>query len=110
MIIELRKEKSNTGKEYTAIQTIMHDDPSPLHSDAQIQKEWLADELTWSDVYSKKPIEYLEAISRGETPKWDSNQNKYVYGNSTEAETSMGGAPTYEDPQVNAEPDEDLPF
>jgi hypothetical protein len=110
LIIEMRKEKSNTGKEYTAIQTIMHDDPSPLHSDAQIQKEWLADELTWSDVYSKKPIEYLEAISRGETPKWDSNQNKYVYGNSTEAETSMGGAPTYEDPQVNAEPDEDLPF
>jgi hypothetical protein len=110
LIIELRKEKSNTGKEYTAIQTIMHDDPSPLHSDAQIQKEWLADELTWSDVYSKKPIEYLEAISRGETPKWDSNQNKYVYGNSTEAETSMGGAPAYEDPQVNAEPDEDLPF
>jgi len=110
LIIEMRKEKSNTGKEYTAIQTIMHDDPSSLHSDAQIQKEWLADELTWGDVYSKKPIEYLEAISRGETPKWDPNQNKYVYGNSTEAETSMGGAPAYEDPQVNAEPDEDLPF
>lgn len=110
LIIEMRKEKSNTGKEYTAIQTIMHDDPSPLHSDAQIQKEWLADELTWSDVYSKKPIEYLEAISRGETPKWDSNANKYVYGDSTEAETSMGGAQSYQDPQANAEPDEDLPF
>lgn len=110
LIIELRKEKSNTGKEYTAIQTIMHDDPSQLHSDPKVQEEWLKDELTWGDVYSKKPVEYLEAISRGETPKWDSNTNKYVYGNSMEAETSMGGSQSYEDPQVNAEPDEDLPF
>ena len=29
-------------------------------------KRWVKDELTWEDVYSKKPVEYLEAIARGE--------------------------------------------
>jgi hypothetical protein len=50
----------------------------------------------------------LEAISRGEVPRWDSDAGKYVYGNSEEALISMGG--TYKDPQVDAEPDGDLPF
>jgi hypothetical protein len=110
LIIEMAKQKTPKGAEYTAIQTIMHDDPSPLHTDPKIKEEWLKDELTWNDVYSKKPVEYLEAISRGETPRWDSNANKYVYGDSTESQTSMGGASSYEDPQMNADPDEDLPF
>ena len=110
LIIEMVKQKTNAGKDYTAIQTIMHDDPSPLHSDNKVKEEWLTDELTWNDVYTKKPVEYLEAISRGETPRWDANTNKYVYGDSTEAQTNLGGATTYHDPQVNADPDEDLPF
>jgi hypothetical protein len=44
------------------------------------QDAWINDELTWNDVYSKKPVEYLEAIARGETPKWDSEKGGYVYG------------------------------
>ena len=73
-------------------------------------QEWLADELTWQDVYSKKPEEYLEAIARGEEPRWDSETGKYVYGD--EAILSMGGGKSTEisDPQVSATPDEDLPF
>ena len=32
------------------------------------------------DVYAQKPVEYLEAIARGETPVWDTELKKYVYG------------------------------
>jgi hypothetical protein len=93
-----------------SIQTIMHDDPSILQEDAEVMKSWLADELTWQDVYSKKPVEYLEAIARGEEPRWDSETGKYVYGD--EAIMSMGGGKSsgVADPQAGADPDEDLPF
>ena len=72
-------------------------------------------ELTWLDVYSKKPVEYLEAIARGETPKWDSEKGGYVYGDSSVEETSIGGGKPSSssksvDPQANDEPDGDLPF
>jgi hypothetical protein len=77
--------------------------------------EWVNDELTWEDVYSKKPSEYLESIARGETPRWDSDAGKYVYSDTSEGEITMGGSktttePTYVDPQVNEEVDEELPF
>jgi hypothetical protein len=71
------------------------------------------DELTWQDVYSKKPVEYLEAIARGEVPRWDSEKGGYVYGNNEESVESFGGSNnsvTYKDPQVDSDPDQDLPF
>jgi hypothetical protein len=121
LILEMTKAKSNQGKgkEYTVIQTVMYDDPAPIHEDEKTKNLWVNDELTWSDVYSKKPVEYLEAIARGETPKWDNDQGKYVYGNHTSGEESFGGsAPKVEkepkkvlvDPQANDEVDEELPF
>ena len=112
LIIEMVKSKTPAGKEYTVVQTIMYDDPSPLHSDEAIKKEWVEDEMTWSDVYSKKPVEYLEAVSRGEVPRWDSDLKKYVYGDSVEDMTMGGGTQsekTY-DPQSEMDPDEELPF
>ena len=111
LIIELTKAKTPAGKEYTVVQTVMYDDPAPLHENADTMKEWLDDELTWANVYSKKPVEYLEAIARGETPVWDSEQKKYVYGE--DLQQSFGGSPSGSsnvDPQANAEVDEDLPF
>jgi len=113
LIIELIKAKTPQGKEYTVIQTIMYDDPTVLHSDKEIMDGWLADELTWNDVYSKKPVEYLEAVAVGETPMWSSELKKYVYGE--EAEISLGGQTQKEetpivDPQANDEPSEELPF
>ena len=114
LILELTKAKTPKGKEYTVIQTIMYDDPAPLHEDEETKKTWANDELTWRDVYSKKPVEYLEAIARGETPKWNTELGKYTYGDSTESEESFGGSKAktevYADPQVNDEIDEDLPF
>jgi hypothetical protein len=114
LILELTKAKTNTGSMYTVIQTVMYDDPAPLHEDTDTMSEWVNDELTWEDVYSKKPVEYLEAISRGETPRWDSDKGGFVYSNDEVAETSIGGSkstPTpVVDPQVNEEIDEELPF
>ena len=94
----------------------MYDDPTPIHEEKVQGDSWINDELTWLDVYSKKPVDYLEAIARGETPKWDSDKGGYVYGNDTESTTSMGGAKKVEtkapivDPQSNDEVDTDLPF
>ena len=114
LILELTKAKTPKGKEYTVIQTIMYDDPAPLHEDEETKKSWVNDELTWKDVYSKKPVEYLEAIARGETPKWNTELGKYTYGDSSENEESFGGSKAktevYADPQVNDDSDEDLPF
>jgi len=108
LIIELAKAKTPKGATYTVIQTVMHDDPSPVHTDVETAKAWTEDPLTWMDVYSKKPVEYLEAIARGETPRWSSDLGKYVYGDSSSDEGTIGGA--YVDPQAEAEPDGDLPF
>jgi hypothetical protein len=111
LIIQLVKSKSNKGAEYTSIQTVMQDDASPLHTDEALAKQWIDDEMIWSDVYAKKPIEYLEAVAKGETPRWDSVTQKYVYGEdiatlTEESTVVMGG----EDPQAGEEPSGDLPF
>ena len=114
LILELTKAKTPKGAFYTVIQTVMYDDPTPVHEDEDVMSEWIGDELTWEDVYSKKPVEYLEAISRGETPRWDSDKGGYVYSNSEEGEISMGGTKKetkkVEDPQANDDIDEELPF
>jgi hypothetical protein len=113
LIIELTKSKTGKGKEYTSVSTIMYDDVQPLSEDKDQLKEWVNDPLTWNDVYSKKPVEYLEAIAQGKTPKWDSEKGGYAYGDDEESTTSMGGgskSKAYVDPQMNDEPDGDLPF
>jgi len=113
LILELTKAKTPKGAIYTVIQTVMYDDPAPVHTDEETMNTWVNDELTWEDVYSKKPIEYLEAIARGETPRWDSDAGKYVYGDSSEAEITIGGNKKQEtvlDPQVNDDVDDELPF
>ena len=116
LILELTKAKTPKGTFYTVIQTVMYDDPSPISEDETQMSEWVGDELTWEDVYSKKAVEYLEAIARGETPRWDSEKGGYVYSNNETSEVSMGGTPApksineVDDPQVEDETDEDLPF
>ena len=113
LILELTKAKTPKGAYYTVIQTVMYDDPEAIHQDAETMDSWVNDELTWEDVYSKKPTEYLEALARGETPRWDSDAGKYIYGDSSEAEVTIGGNKKEEkvlDPQVNDDVDDELPF
>ena len=118
LILELTKSKTNSGSYYTVIQAVMYDDPQPISDNEDTLKSWVEDELTWSDVYSKKPVEYLEAIARGETPRWDSDSGKYAYSDSTVDETVIGGKSKSSsgkvektpDPQAESAPDEDMPF
>lgn len=118
LILELTKSKTNNGSYYTVIQAVMYDDPQPISDNEDTLKSWVEDELTWADVYSKKPVEYLEAIARGETPRWDSDAGKYAYSDSTVDETVIGGksktssgkSEKTPDPQAESAPDEDMPF
>ena len=111
LIFSLTLTKAGTGKEYTVINSVLNDDPSALHTDADVAKTWLDDELTWSDVYSRKSEDYLEMVARGEVPRWDTASSKWV-SNLTTEETI--GAPKSStpvvDPQDDAEVDGDLPF
>ena len=111
MILSLTLTKAGTGKEYTTINSVIPEDAGPLHEDAAVAKAWVDDELTWSDVYSKKGEDYLEMVAKGETPRWDTNSNKWV-SNSTAEETIS--APKSSTPVVNPQSeddaDEELPF
>jgi hypothetical protein len=117
--------QSNGKLEWTGVVSIMNDDVSPLHEDKEVAESWINDPLTWRDIYEAKPIEYLEIVARGETPKWDSDSKKYVSSDDTSDSKSFGGNVSLEtlnqptsdntatanvDPQVDEEPDEDLPF
>lgn len=113
LILSLSLTTSGTGKVYTTINSVIPEDPSPLHSDPEVAKKWLADTLVWSDVYSKKPEEYLDMVAQGETPKWDKDLKKWVNGSTSESTIgNESSTPTAipEDPQAENEPDEDLPF
>ena len=79
LILSLALTKSGQGKEYTVINSVLNDDPSPLHTDADVAKTWLDDELTWADVYSKKGEDYLDMVAKGEVPRWDSNSLSLIH-------------------------------
>ena len=91
----------------------MYEDPAPLSNDEATVKEWVGDERTWKDVYSQKPVEYLEAISKGLDPVWDNELKKYTYDDpnaKTNSTVDMSSTSTSVDPQANQQVDEDLPF
>jgi hypothetical protein len=98
--------------EYTTVSSVMYEDPGALSTDPAQAKEWSGDERTWRDVYSQKPVEYLEAISKGLDPVWDSELKKYVYDdpNSVSNATSTSTLGSTNDPQANEPQSEDLPF
>jgi hypothetical protein len=101
--------KSGNGKEYTSINSVMPEDPSPLHTDPTQVSVWVNEETVWSDVYSKKPEEYLEMVAKGETPRWDSDTKKWVSNSQGEEVFKAPSAPI-EDPQEDDDADENLPF
>ena len=111
LILSLTLTKAGTGKEYTVINSVLNDDPSALHTDADVAKTWLEDELTWSDVYAKKGEDYLELVARGEAPRWDSDQKRYVSSStSDEVIASPKSSTPVVDPQEEEDVDGDLPF
>jgi hypothetical protein len=109
LIVTLSLTKSGNGKEYTAVSSVIPEDAGPLHTDESISQEWINDELVWSDVYSKKPVEYLEMVAKGETPRWDSDSKKWVSNESGE-ETIGESKSSTPDLQDNEDADSELPF
>lgn len=73
MIITINRDGKNsmvTGINFDFTQT-------PLSSDAEQASKWKAkaDEITWNDVYSVKPYDYLEIVVRGGSPYYQRNSN-----------------------------------
>jgi len=110
LMISMNLSKKPNGGEYTTITAIFPDDVAPLSADEAQKNAWLNDTTTWEDVYSKKPVEYLEGVALGYVPKWNGDTKKWVYGE--EASVDLGGTPSAPvvDSQVDDEADEDLPF
>jgi len=109
LILSLTLTKSGTGKEYTVINSVIPEDAGPLNENPDVAKQWLEDDLVWSDVYSKKGEDYLEMVAKGETPRWDVDAKKWV-SNSTAEETISAPKSTVVDPQEDDAADDDLPF
>jgi hypothetical protein len=111
LILSLTLAKSGNGKEYTTINSVIPEDKGPLHTDENIGNTWVKDELMWSDVYSKKGEDYLEMVAKGETPRWDTNSNKWVSNSTAEETISAPKSSTpVVDPQSEDDADEELPF
>lgn len=115
LILSLGLTKAGTGKEYTSINSVIPEDPSPLHENTDKSNEWINDELVWSDVYSKKGEDYLELVANGETPKWSTESNKWIStsqldSSSEETIAAPKKSTPVVDPQEDEEVDGDLPF
>lgn len=110
LIITLGVTKSGNGKDYTTITSIIPDDASPLHTDSVISNSWVIDELTWEDVYSKKPEEYLEMVAKGEVPKWDSVNKKFVSSSDENIINTVQHEPILDLQEDIISDDDDLPF
>ncbi len=110
LIITLGVTKSGNGKDYTTITSIIPDDATPLHTDSVISNSWVNDELTWEDVYSKKPEEYLEMVAKGEVPKWDSVNKKFVSSSDENIINTVQHEPILDLQEDIISDDDDLPF
>lgn len=124
--------QTNGAMSWTGVVGIIPEDKSPLHENPEVAKAWIEDPITWRDVYSAKPIEYLQIVANGETPKWSSELGKFVphsemnsngsstFGGSTTTEqefvprfdSDVKNTSTHQASSVvtDDEPDEDLPF
>lgn len=118
LILNLNLSKAGNGRDYTTITQIIPEDPSLLHEDKSVADSWINDPLIWSDVYSKKPEEYLEMVATDQNPKWDSVTGKWVstssgeekIGGSNKQEQVQSQEQDYVDPQEGFTEDEELPF
>lgn len=114
LIISLSVTKANNGREYTTINSVIQEDKSPLHDNPEVLNEWVNHTDTWRDVYSVKPLEYLELVAQGENPVWSKEAGKFV--SSKEEDDDFGSSAVVnakvavEDPQLSQEVDDDLPF
>jgi hypothetical protein len=70
---------TRNDKGWSVVTNIMAEDPSVLTDPKSAEaKEWMANEETWRDVYSVKPVEFVNIVAEQKTPVWDSELKKFV--------------------------------
>ena len=70
---------NRNDKGWSVVTSIMAEDPSVLTDPKSAEaKEWMTNEETWRDVYSVKPIEFVNIVAEQKTPVWDSELKKFV--------------------------------
>ena len=70
---------NRNDKGWSVVTNIMAEDPSVLTDPKSPEaKEWMTNEETWRDVYSVKPIEFVNIVAEQKTPVWDSELKKFV--------------------------------
>jgi len=118
---------NRNDKGWSVVTSIMAEDPSVLTDPKSAEaKEWMTNEETWRDVYSVKPIEFVNIVAEQKTPVWDSELKKFVAEEdkeeketaSLEEEINMMEGLTEEDENkleveavaLDSEDDDELPF
>ena len=51
---------------------------TPLSNNIDLANKWIGDAKTWRDIYAFKNYDYLDIVSEGEVPVFDSGLQKYV--------------------------------
>ena len=70
---------NRNDKGWSVVTSIMAEDPSVLTDPKLPQaKEWMGNQETWRDVYSVKPVEFVNIVAEQKTPVWDSELKKFV--------------------------------
>jgi hypothetical protein len=116
--ISLGLTESNNKKWYTSVTNVIPEDKSPLTNDPKLLAEWVGDELEWTDVYAKRPFEYLQLVANGIEPVYDKDSKTWV--SKSELVSKLGEKKAEEkaavenivDPQADEPADDqaDLPF
>jgi len=63
-------------------------DVTPLSTDAELVKTWLADTRKWEDVYSVRTYDYMAIVVKGGIPVWDKEAKKFVDKATVKAEAN----------------------
>jgi len=118
---------NRNDKGWSVVTNIMSEDPSVLTDPKSTEaKDWMSNEETWRDVYSVKPVEFVNIVAEQKTPVWDSELKKFVAEEdkeeketaSLEEEINMMEGLTEEDENkleveavaLDSEDDDELPF
>ena len=118
---------NRNDKGWSVVTNIMSEDPSVLTDPKSTEaKDWMSNEETWRDVYSVKPVEFVNIVAEQKTPVWDSELKKFVAEEdkeeketaSLEEEINMMEGLTEEDENkleveavaLDYEDDDELPF
>jgi hypothetical protein len=79
LTISMIRDKSKDSKVgYTKVSSIIPDRESKLSTEEDQAIQWLGDPIAWTDVFKKKPLEYLNIVAEGSEPIWDAEQKCFI--------------------------------